>query len=115
MQSSQSSRRTIGELAGVLSIGEDAVEGAFDEAHKHVDANLASKKEIVDLQSHLLKTLADQKMLFKNNEATRDAIASCNHDLNELVDALKAKVEAQRMEANRLREQITLAKQGGGS
>ena len=89
----------------------NAVQGAFDEALKHANANLATKKEIVELQEHLLKSILDQKMLIKSNEATVAVISSYNSDLRELVDALQEKVATQRVEANLLREELALAKQ----
>lgn len=115
MRASESSMRTIGELTAVLTIRDNAVQGAYDEALKHAAANLATKKEIVELQEHLLKTISDQKRLIKSNESSLAAIASYNSDLRELVHALQAKVDAQRVEADLLREELALAKQGGGS
>lgn len=112
MRASESSMRTIGELTAVLTIRDNAVQGAYDEALKHAAANLATKKEIVELQEHLLKTISDQKRLIKSNESSLAAIASYNSDLRELVHALQAKVDAQRVEADLLREELALAKQG---
>ena len=49
--------RTIGVLAEVLSMRNNAVQDALDEALKHADANLATNREIIELQEHLLKSI----------------------------------------------------------
>ena len=108
MQSSQSSMRTIEQLAGILSSRNNAVQRALDVSLKYASSNLATKKEIVVLQEKLLKSISDQKMLIKSHEATLAAMKSCNRDLRELVDDLQAMVDAHRVEADDLREELAL-------
>ena len=87
----------------------------MDEALKHADANLATKKEIIELQEHLLKLMSDEKVLMKSHEATIATISSHNSALWDLVEPLQKKIAAQRVEADLLREELRLAMQGGAS
>ena len=95
-----------------MSTRNNAVQSALDESLKQASSNLATKKEIVVLQEKLVKSISDQKMLIKKNEAILAAMASCNRDLRELVGALQAQVDYQRMEVDSLHEELALAKQG---